>query len=114
VVRQVADLVGKDKRVIVVLDSNHSHDHVLAELNSYSPLVSPGSYMVAADGIMGDLVGAPRSAKDWGWNNPRTAVTHFLEQNHDFELHPPEFAFNEGSVKEPVTYWPGSFIRRKK
>ena len=62
---------------LVVLDSNHCSAHVGAELDLYAPLVSPGSYIVACDGIMAELAGAPRSAPDWTWNNPVTAVESF-------------------------------------
>lgn len=113
VLAKVKALLQPEDRTFVMLDSNHSKQHVLDELNSYSSLVSPGSYIVAADGIMADLVGAPRSSEDWAWNNPRAAVAEFLQQNSDFELHEPAFLFNEGSVVERVTYWPGSFLRRK-
>jgi len=113
VLTTVKSLLHPEDRTLVILDSNHSRQHVLDELHGYGGLVSPGSYIVAADGIMADLVGAPRSSEDWAWNNPRAAVSDFLQQNPDFELHEPAFLFNEGSVTEPVTYWPGSFIRRK-
>jgi cephalosporin hydroxylase len=100
------------ERVLVVLDSNHTADHVLAELEAYSPLVTPGSYIVAADGIMQDLVGAPRSKPDWGWNNPRTAVRTFLASHPQFVGEDPAFPFNEGAITERVTYWPEGFLRR--
>jgi cephalosporin hydroxylase len=99
---------------VVVLDSSHTRKHVLAELNAYAPLVSTGSYLVATDGIMGDLVGAPRSANDWGWNNPREAAADFARVNRDFVLEEPAFPFNEGLIRERVTYWPGAFLRRVK
>src|SRR6202035_4372346 len=65
VVEQVRSRIKPADRVFVMLDSNHRKEHVLAELRAYADLVSPGSYMVAADGIMGDLKGAPRSHADW-------------------------------------------------
>ena len=68
---------------LIVLDSNHDKDHVLAELEAYAPLVSVGSYIVACDGIMGCLVGAPRSNPDWEWNNPAAAAEEFVEQHPD-------------------------------
>jgi cephalosporin hydroxylase len=113
VVSQVAGLISPDQRVLVMLDSNHSRDHVLAELHAYSGMVTPGSYIVAADGIMAELAGAPRSSADWAWNNPRNAVSEFLQTSSEFELEEPPFPFNEGSVTERVTYWPGAFLRRK-
>ncbi len=98
--------------VLVLLDSNHSHDHVSRELDLYAPLVSPGSYIVACDGIMAQVAGAPRTQADWTWNNPISAVEEFLERDPRFRLEEPGFAFNEGAVRERVTYWPKSFLRR--
>lgn len=111
-VESVKALIEPNERVMVFLDSCHTKDHVLAELRAYSPLVTKGSYIVAMDGIMGNLVGAPRTQPDWSWNNPQSAAKEFVENNSEFVLEEPEFVFNEGSVKERVTYWPGGFIRR--
>jgi cephalosporin hydroxylase len=108
----VRALVPPGARVLVILDSNHSRDHVAAELALYGPLVTPGSYMVACDGIMAQVTGAPRTQPDWGWNNPLTAIDAFLVGNDDFTLAEPGFAFNEGVVRERVTYWPRCYLRR--
>ncbi len=78
IVQQVAALVKPGEKVLVLLDSNHTKSHVLEELKAYAPFVTKGSYIVATDGIMGDLVGAPRSSDDWGWNNPREAALEFV------------------------------------
>jgi len=112
VVQQVLGLLGPADRVFVMLDSNHSKAHVLAELLAYADLVTPGSFIVAADGIMGDLKGAPRSQPDWDWNNPRSAAAEFLRQRPDFVERRPAVPFNEGVVVEPVTYWPGGWLQR--
>jgi cephalosporin hydroxylase len=113
VVAKVRSMVAPGETVLVVLDSNHSRDHVLAELEAYSGLVSPGSYIVATDGIMRDLVGAPRSAADWGANNPFAAAEEFLRRHSEFALEPPEWLFNESEgLREAVTYWPGAWLRR--
>ncbi len=98
--------------VLVLLDSNHSCGHVAKELELYAPLVSPGSYIVACDGIMAQVAGAPRTSPDWTWNNPISAVEEFLARDGRFRLEEPGFAFNEGAVRERVTYWPKSFLRR--
>jgi len=99
-------------RVLVILDSNHSRDHVAAELALYAPLVSPLSYIVACDGIMAQVVGAPRTAADWSWNNPLSAVEAFVAEHPDFALREPGFVFNEGVVRDRVTYWPKCFLQR--
>ena len=58
------------------------------------------------------LAGAPRSAPDWGWNNPLGAVDAFLARHAEFVLEEPAFPFNEGKVRQRVTYWPKAFLRR--
>lgn len=113
VVSQVRDLVASGESTLVLLDSNHSRDHVLNELRAYAPLVSAGSYIVATDGIMQNLSGAPRSESDWEWNNPQEAARLFLRESDDFELVEPVFPFNEGIITERVTYWPNCYLRRK-
>jgi len=114
VVSRVCTMIKPGEKVMVILDSNHSRDHVLKELEYYGKMVSTGSYIVATDGIMGDLVGAPRSNPDWGWNNPRRAAEDFLEQHSEFVLAPPNFLFNESTLKHRVTYWPGAWLQRCK
>lgn len=111
-VAAVCDAVDADDTVLVILDSNHSHAHVARELALYAPLVSPGSYIVACDGIMAQVAGAPRTQPDWAWNNPLTAVESFLASNRSFRLEEPAFPFNEGQVRHRVTYWPKCFLRR--
>ena len=114
VVNKVNSLINEGETVLVILDSNHSKKHVLAELQAYSPLVGIDSYIVATDGIMEDLVGAPRSDEDWGENNPKSAAEEFVKNNGDFKIEEPAFPFNESSLNERITYWPSAFIRRVK
>lgn len=113
IVQEVKNQIGSAETVLVLLDSNHLKDHVLAELVAYSPLVSPGSYIVACDGIMEQVVGAPRTEKDWSWNNPISAVNEFLQTQQEFECVEPDWPFNESKLGERVTYWPKAFLRRK-
>lgn len=112
-VKQVHSLIRPDDRVLVALDSNHSKAHVLAELEAYAPLVSPGSYIIAMDGYMRDLVGAPRAKDDWSWNNPSEAAVEFAAAHPEFELVEPTWPFNEGLTRSRVTYWPNAFLRRR-
>lgn len=112
VLTRVASLVGPSDRVFVMLDSNHTKAHVLAELEAYAPLVTPGGYIVAADGIMSTLVGAPRSAPDWSWNNPSAAAEEFVALHADYTIEDPPFPFNEGATRQRVTYWPRAFVKR--
>lgn len=112
VLDRVRAQIGPADRVLVALDSCHTRENVLAELEAYAPLVSPGSYIVAMDGIMEDLVAAPRSRPDWAWNNPRQAALEFVARHPDFVIEQPPFLFNEGSVRTPVTYWPAGYVKR--
>src|SRR5262249_34019771 len=109
---RVKALVKPDERVFLVLDSKHTRDHVLGELSAYADLVSPGSYAVVEDGIMERLVGAPRAGEDWGWNNPRAAALEFAAARNDFVVEEPVFPFNEGMVRDRVSYWPSAYLRR--
>ncbi len=112
VVDQVRGHVRSGEVVLVLLDSNHTKAHVLAELEAYAPMVSAGSYIVATDGIMSWLGDAPRTQPDWSWNNPRDAAAEFAASHPDFVLAEPPFLFNEGVVRDRVTYWPGAFLKR--
>ncbi len=82
-----AHIVGK-KKILVTLDSNHTHEHVLQELRLYSAFVSKGSYIVAFDTIVEDLPEGYFSQKrPWGIsNNPKTAVCAFLKENSNFTI----------------------------
>jgi cephalosporin hydroxylase len=69
------------KRVLVVLDSNHTHDHVLAELEAYAPLTSTGSYCVVFDTVVEDLPEETFPDRPWGrGDNPKTAVWEYLRR----------------------------------
>ena len=107
-------IVNPGEKVIVILDSNHTKQHVITELSLYSRFVSIGSYIVACDGIMESLAGAPRSSEDWSWNNPKAAAEEFIRNNDKFVIEEPKFLFNEGLITERVTYWPSAFLRRIK
>ncbi len=85
-VEEIKNLVGDNKKIIVCLDSNHTHEHVMSELELYSPFVSTGSYLVVFDTIVEDLPEGYFSQKrPWGIsNNPKTAVQQFLKENDNF------------------------------
>jgi cephalosporin hydroxylase len=83
-VRRVA--AGK-RQVLVILDSNHTHDHVREELRLYSPLVTKGSYLVVFDTVVEDMPDDFFPNRPWGrGNNPKTAVREFLKTNDRFEI----------------------------
>lgn len=112
IVADARSRIKPGERVLVLLDSNHTRDHVLAELRAYAPMVSVGSYIVATDGIMKQVVGGPRTKPEWTWDNPIAAAEAFVAENRDFVIEEPGFPFNEGVVTERVTYWPRAFIKR--
>jgi len=111
-VANVGASIQPGEKVLVLLDSRHTKEHVLKELEAYAPLVSLGSYIVAMDGIMRYLAGAPRSEADWQSNNPAAAVREFAARRKDFELVEPLIPFNEGMVTTRVSYSPDAFLRR--
>ena len=79
--------VAEGRRTLVVLDSNHTHEHVLAELEVYAPLVSVGSYCVVMDTVVEDMPEDFFPDRPWGkGNNPKTAVWEFLKTHPEFEI----------------------------
>lgn len=83
----VMDYAAPFKRVMVMLDSNHTHEHVLAELRAYSPLVKAGSYLMVFDTIVEDMPAGYYTDRPWDvGNNPKTAVRDFLAENDRFEV----------------------------
>jgi len=87
VVGQVKQFIGGRGPVMVVLDSNHTHDHVLAELRQYAPLVTAGSYLVVFDTVIELLPQDFFPDRPWGrGNNAMTAVREFLAESDRFEI----------------------------
>jgi cephalosporin hydroxylase len=113
IVDQVKRLVEPGETVMVVLDSNHTKAHVAAELEAYAGLVTPGSYIVATDGLMSLVHDAPRGKPEWVEDNPTVAAAEFARRRTDFVLGEPPFPFNEGEVSERVTHWPGAYLLRR-
>jgi cephalosporin hydroxylase len=87
VIAQVHQHAQSKQSTIVCLDSNHNHGHVLAELEAYAPLVTPGSYCVVFDTIIEDMTDDCFPDRPWGrGNNPRTAVREYLKKHPEFEI----------------------------
>ena len=87
IIAKVQALASSYSRVLVCLDSNHTHEHVLAELDAYAPLTSVGSYCVVFDTIIEDLPAEMFPDRHWGpGNNPKTAVWEFLKSHSEFEI----------------------------
>lgn len=112
IVHAVREQIRPAESVLVLLDSNHSYDHVRRELDLYSPLVSKDCYLVATDGIMQDLSDTPRGRLDWQKDNPARAARDFAADNPDFVLETPQRLFCENTLNFDVTYWPTAWLRR--
>lgn len=85
VIKQVRQIASNYRKILVLLDSNHTHDHVLSELKAYGPLVSRGSYCIVFDTIVEDMPKSCFPDRPWGpGNNPKTAVFEFVKENPDF------------------------------
>ena len=81
VIAQVQEIAKDYKRVLVCLDSNHTHEHVLAELEAYAPLTSKGSYCCVFDTLIEDMPNEMFQDRPWGkGNNPKTAVLEYLKR----------------------------------
>lgn len=110
VITQVKKIAKGKKRILVVLDSNHTHTHVLKELQLYAPLVTKNSYLVIFDTVVEDLPDDHDFGnKPWGkGNNPKTAVKEFFKKNNDFIVD------KEIENKLIVTVAPGGYLKRIK
>jgi cephalosporin hydroxylase len=106
VVEQVTRAAAGRENVLVVLDSHHTHDHVLRELEAYSPLVKPGGYLVVFDTVIEDMPAGSFPDRPWDkGNNPGTAVRAFLTRNDRFEV--------DRSIDDKllVSVAPGGYLR---
>lgn len=94
-------------RIMVLLDSMHTHEHVLEELEAYSPLVTPGSYCVVFDTIIEDMPVGWFSDRPWDvGNNPKTAVHAFLDEHNEFAID------KQIEEKLAITVAPDGFLKR--
>ena len=108
VVQQVREFAQGYQRVLVCLDSMHTHEHVLGELDAYAPLVTPGSYCVVFDTFVEDM--PPKFFADRPWdvgNNPKTAVHQWLGGHPEFEIDV------DMEQRLQVTVAPQGFLRRR-
>jgi cephalosporin hydroxylase len=101
--------LAEGKKVLVCLDSNHTHEHVLCELELYAPLVSVGNYCVVFDTIIEDMPAGSFSDRPWDkGKNPKTAVYEFLKNNDYFEID------KNIENKLLITVAPDGYLRRIK
>lgn len=107
IIQQVQSIASDYKCVLVCLDSNHTHDHALAELEAYAPLTSLGSYCVVFDTIVEDLPKDMFADRPWGpGNNPKTAVWEYLKSHREFII--------DESIEHKllITVAPDGYLRR--
>ena len=105
----IAEKAAKCERVMVILDGNHTQEHVLGEFNLYASLVSVDSYCVVFDTVIEDLAGVEFVDRPWGkGSNPKTAVLDFLKKNSDFVV---KYSIDE---KLLISAAPGGYLKRVK
>jgi len=106
IIKKVNQFVSNKKQVLVILDSNHSHNHVLKELKLYSPFVKKGSYLIVLDTIIEDMPEKFSKNRSWGkGNNPKTAINEFLKNNSRFR--------NDSGIEKKllITVAPGGYLK---
>jgi len=107
IIAQVQEIAQDFQRVLVSLDSNHTHEHVLAELEAYAPLTSVGSYCVVFDTIVEDMPAEMFPDRPWGpGDNPKTAVWEYLKTHSEFEID------NSIQHKLLITVAPDGYLKR--
>ncbi len=112
IVAQVKSQIPQGSRVLVILDSDHSRAHVNAELDAYHDLVTLGSYIIATDGVMSAVADVPRGNPSWVTDNPTQAAKDFAAKHPEFIIEQPSWNFNESTLTENVTHWPGAWLKR--
>jgi cephalosporin hydroxylase len=109
IIGQVHKYAANYQKILVFLDSNHTHDHVLAELEAYAPLTSVDSYCVVFDTIVEDMPDDMFPDRPWGvGNNPKTAVWEYLKTHSEFEI--------DKSIQNKllITVAPDGYLKRSK
>ena len=107
IVAEVQRLAASRKRVLVALDSNHTHAHVLAELEAYAPLTSVGSYCVVFDTVIDDMPASMFPDRPWGpGDNPKTALFEYLKHHPEFEIR------KDIDHKLMITVAPDGYLKR--
>lgn len=108
-INKVSKFAENKQKILVILDSNHTHNHVLKELELYSPFVTKGSYLVVFDTIVEDMPDELFEHRPWcQGNNPKTAVSEFLKKNKNFEID------KDIENKLLITVAPSGYLQRVK
>jgi cephalosporin hydroxylase len=107
VIAHIKARAASRRKVMVCLDSNHTHEHVLAELNAYAELTSIGSYCVVFDTVVEDMPAEISANRPWGpGNNPKTAAQEFLRSHPEFEID------KQMNKKLLITVAPDGYLKR--
>jgi cephalosporin hydroxylase len=112
IVEKASAAIRPSDTVLVLLDSNHSYVHVMNELEAYHRFVTPGSYLVATDGIMELVHDMPRGRQEWLADNPKRAAEDFVRMRPQFIIQEPSWAFNESPLHKAITAWPSAWLKR--
>ena len=103
---EISKFTKNKKNIMVVLDSNHTHEHVLKELELYSKFVKKGNYLIVFDTMIDDMPNKMFKNRPWGKeNNPKTAVNEFLKKNKNFKMD------KENNKKLMITSTPDGFLK---
>lgn len=107
VINQIRNMIPANSEVLVILDSNHSYQHVLMELSLYKDFISPGGYLVVMDGVQEMLGDTPSGKPEWKEDNPLAAIREFLSNNLDWQ--------EDGYyLRTYISCNPSGFLRRKR
>jgi cephalosporin hydroxylase len=104
---ELEKLLDSGKITMVMLDSNHSRDHVLSELKLYSKYVNVGSYLIVQDGSQEWVSDIPRGKPEWKEDNPLAAIELFLKENNDFII-------DETYTRLGITQSPNGYLKKIK
>ena len=104
--KMVADQIPAGSNILLILDSNHTHEHVLAELILWSPLLKPGNFIIVSDTIVEEIPTQTHRPRPWGpGNNPMTGMREFLEANDRFS------ADNSYSNRAYASFNPSGYLK---
>ena len=105
-IKSVKKIIGQSRNTMILLDSHHTHEHVLNELEIYSEFVGVGNYLICGDTVVNDVPEQKHRPRDWGPdNNPKTALDEFLNHNDRFKVD------KELENKLLMTCNPGGYLR---
>jgi cephalosporin hydroxylase/nucleoside-diphosphate-sugar epimerase len=112
VIERVRALVAPEETILIILDSNHTSAHVRAELDAYSELVTPGSFIIAMDGYLMELGAPDRPGSNWATDNANAGVRAFATDHPEFAAEEVGLPFNESSLSRAVTGFRGGLLKR--